>query len=547
MSFGCGNVVSTVTGNENDSTQPVVGPSGGAPPVYRIFAVDTSGDLISFKTDNPRVIQGKATPTGLPAGERLTGIDFRTNTGILYGITNLGKVFYIDVNTAECFQVGPGVNPGQAFANDIDFDPTKDDIRQVSDGQNIRVKPNQGVLEGADATVNIGGTPVTGSCGTAYTNNFAGATSTQLFTIDSATQAVYLQNPTTGALSNAVPFPFFFGNNVGFDFAPNNLGFIAAGISGGTTSQLLTFDPGSGTLLSLGDIGGGKVIKSLAVEIGPPSVSNFVGVDASNNLVRFNSTEPQNLVSSVAITGLGAGETVRGCDIEPGTGANPTSGDTRTAADGLNVLTLDAGNVGRIYQVNLTTGVATIRSTMTGAVTAADSSTGFDFNPTSVLLRIVNGVGINAPIRTQNDVVVPGSGTTTAGTDLSYPLGDTGAGSIPFAPAAAYTQNFLGSQKTRLFVVDTVRDQLCLMNTTSGSLTSLGGLSIDASEQTGIDIEANDRAWLVTAPVIDLGPPPVAATRSVLCRLNLTTGQADPVSNVGGNVLIDFSVLPPGI
>ncbi|MBT9588976.1 DUF4394 domain-containing protein [bacterium] len=569
MTFGCGNVVSTITGNQNESDQPFAGPGGGnTGQVFRIFAIDTAGDLLSFNSDNPLVIQGKRTPTFTPAlaaGERLTGIDFRPNTGILYGITSLGKVHYIDTNTANCFLVGNGVNPSQAFANDIDFNPVVDAIRQVSNGQNIRVNVNTGALLGADGNVNIGGNPVTGSCGTAYTNNFAGATTTQLFTIDSATNAIYQQNPTTGALTNAVPFPFFVQNTVGFDIAPNGLGFIAATPSGGAQSQLLTFDPGTGTLLSLGGIGGGRVIQTMAVEIAAPAVTNFVGIDDNNNLVRFSSTSPQTLTSSALITGLGAGETIRGCDIRPGTGKGAAiDGSTFTAANGTHLLTLDGGGVGRIYQVNLANGAATLLSTLGAGIGAVNTTTGLDFNPTNDLLRVVSansapGATNNTVTNTTNFSVVPNSGATTANSNLSYPTNDPSFNADPtlgpLCNGAAYTQNFLGSRSTRLFVVDTRRRLVDAQLPTlaqvgspisAGVLTTMGGLSVTATNNTGIDIEANDRAWLVTVPLLSQNPD-VPANQSVLCRLNLGTGQADPVSNIGGRPLLDFAALPPGI
>jgi hypothetical protein len=561
MTFGCGNSIPTTTGNENNSEQPVTGPGGGGSgQVFRIFAVDTAGALLSFQSDNPLVIQGKATPTGLPAGERLTAIDFRPSTGVLYGITNTGKLHYIDKSTAQCFLVGNGLVPGLAFSNDIDFNPVADVMRQVSGGQNSRVNASAGILIANDPNLNISGTPVTGGCATAYTNSFAGATSTRLFTMDSATNRVYAQNLTTGNLTSAVPLPFTFASNAGFDIAPNNLGFIAATPAGANQSQLLTFDPGSGTVLPLGGIGGGVTIQSIAVEISPPAVTNFVGIDDNNNLVRFRSTSPQTLASSVAITGLGVGEVVRGCDFRPGLVA---TGTAFTAANGTHVLTVDAGGTGRLYQVNLTSGVATLLSTGGGGVTIGNiTETGIDFNPTNDLLRIANAVstGANTTLSnttTQNFSVVPNTGATTTNTDFSYPAADPGFDGDgvepnfgPFAPAAAYTQNFLGSRATRLFLVDTRRDTLCRVGTpiSGGVLTTMGGLSIDASHVTGLDIEASDRAWLVTAPVISsVNGTEVVANQSVLCRVNLNTGQADPVSNIGGRVLRDFAALPPGI
>jgi len=145
MTFGCGNVFDSATGTQNNSAPPFNGPAGGSPAVVRIFALDAQGDLLFFMSDNPLVIQGKTTPTGLPVGERLISIDFRPSTGILYGISNTGKVFYLDKVTAQAFQVGVGPVPAQVAA-DIDFNPTVDRIREVAGSQNVRVNPNTGLL-----------------------------------------------------------------------------------------------------------------------------------------------------------------------------------------------------------------------------------------------------------------------------------------------------------------------------------------------------------------------------------------------------------------
>jgi len=552
VSFGCGSVVSDITGRENDSNVSFTGPAGGNTGSFRIFAIDVNGDLLSFRSNSPGTLEGRVTPTGLPAGERLTGIDFRPNTAVLYGITNLGKLHYIDKTTGQCFLVGNGLNPGQAFANDIDFDPVVDAIRQISNSQNARVNANNGTTLAVDTSLTAAGNPITGGCGTAYTNSFAGATTTTLFTVDSATSAVYRQAvPNNGVLDNAVPFPFFIANTLGFDIAPNHLGFVAATPSGSNTSQLLSFDPGSGNILPLGDIAGGRRIQTMAVEIDAPAVTNFVGIDEARNLVRFSSTSPQTLASSLSIAGIPGAETVRGIDIIPGTGAG--AGATFSAANGLHVVTLDAANTARIYQVNLTTGVATFLSQQTATLPNTDTATGVDFNPVNSRLRVLNAVGVapltdNTAMSTRNVAVTVATGATTADTDLAYLTNDVNAAFRPLVPAAAYTNNFLGAQATTLFGVDTNRDVLVRVTNppSTGTLTTMGGLSIDASQLTGLDIDASNRAWLVTAPVTNASTGDISNT-SVICRVNLQTGQADPLSNIAGGRLVDFAILPPGI
>ena len=67
-----------------------------------------------------------------------------------------------------------------------------DRIRIVSNtGQNLRVNPADGVAL-LDGTLSPGTPAITGA---AYTNNFAGAATTMLYTIDVSTDKLYLQNP----------------------------------------------------------------------------------------------------------------------------------------------------------------------------------------------------------------------------------------------------------------------------------------------------------------------------------------------------------------
>ena len=65
---------------------------------------------------------------------------------------------------------------GTAFG--MDFNPVPDRIRLVSDTrQNLRIHPDLGTLVSADGALNPAGNVVA----VAYSNNFAGATSTTLY------------------------------------------------------------------------------------------------------------------------------------------------------------------------------------------------------------------------------------------------------------------------------------------------------------------------------------------------------------------------------
>ncbi len=91
------------------------------------------------------------------------------------------------VGTAPLTTLLSGTNFG------FDFNPTVDRIRVVSDnGQNLRLHPETGAVAAVDGLINPGTPTISAS---AYTNNFAGATTTMLFAIDHTSDKLFVQNP----------------------------------------------------------------------------------------------------------------------------------------------------------------------------------------------------------------------------------------------------------------------------------------------------------------------------------------------------------------
>jgi hypothetical protein len=101
----------------------------------------------------------------------------------------------------------------------FDFNPTVDRIRIVSNtGQNLRAHPETGVIAAVDGAINPSGSTITAA---AYTNNFAGATTTTLYVIDAQNQRLFIQNPPNNGTLVPVGSPFntrFSGEN-GFDIS----------------------------------------------------------------------------------------------------------------------------------------------------------------------------------------------------------------------------------------------------------------------------------------------------------------------------------------
>ena len=124
------------------------------------------------------------------------------------------------------------------------------------------------------------------------------------------------------------------------------------------------------------------LIVTLAL-LGPNAVraDTIFGVATGNVLVRFDSSTPGTLLTSVPITGLRTNEVIEGIDFRPANGQ----------LYGLGVV----GTSGVVYQLNTTTAVAT--SVLTGLSLSGDAF-GFDFNPVPDALRIVSNAEQNLRI-----------------------------------------------------------------------------------------------------------------------------------------------------
>lgn len=224
--------------------------------------------LYSFDTATPGTASALRGITGLQAGEGVLGIDYRPANGVLYGLGNTGRLYTIDagtgVATLASILTGATLSSG-AIRFDIAFNPTVDRLRVVSDdGQNLRIDVDTGAvtvdtrLAYAAGDPNAGRSP--GVTAAAYTNQFAGATTTTLYDLDGNLLAI--QNPpnngtlnTVGPLgvSNGVPLP------VSFDIdAVTNSAYAASASSFYQVNLTTGAATLVGTLAVRGDVGTGQ-------------------------------------------------------------------------------------------------------------------------------------------------------------------------------------------------------------------------------------------------------------------------------------------------
>ncbi|RYY19880.1 MAG: DUF4394 domain-containing protein, partial [Sphingobacteriaceae bacterium] len=243
-------IPSTLTANNTLNGTSIV--DLAIPTANIAYAVDETNTLYYFNTSSPSTALTKPI-TGLQTGENVLGIDFRPSNGQLYALGSSSRLYAINLGTGAATAISAVPFTPALSGTDFGFDfnpmssatPATELVRVVSNtGQNIRINASTGIVANVDAAPSIaGGTPALTA--SAYTNNFAGATATVLYSIDATTDRVYTQNPTTGALTLLGP--------LGIDITAAN-GFDIGGVSGtaigiftvGTTTRLYTVSLVSG-------------------------------------------------------------------------------------------------------------------------------------------------------------------------------------------------------------------------------------------------------------------------------------------------------------
>ncbi|MBA4177130.1 MAG: hypothetical protein C0505_11305 [Leptothrix sp. (in: Bacteria)] len=125
----------------------------GAPAREAIVAVTVSNQILLFNAGQPQQVSEKRALTGLAAGERLLGIDYRVARGELYALGASGQLYKIDVGAARATPIGtPAALPAASSPEwSFDFNPTVDRIRVVnSAGWNLRLHPDTGAVVDTD-------------------------------------------------------------------------------------------------------------------------------------------------------------------------------------------------------------------------------------------------------------------------------------------------------------------------------------------------------------------------------------------------------------
>ncbi len=277
-----------------------------------VWGLTASQKLINFSNLSPGTVARTVTITGLAAGETLVGIDFRPRTGQLYAVSSASRIYTLNTTTGAATAVGtaaftPAVN-GAAFG--LDFNPVPDRIRFVSDAdQNLRLHPDTGAVAGTDTTIAFAAGDANQAAnpnlvGAAYSSNVAGTTTTTMYAIDSNLDVLVRQgsvggapvSPNAGQLFTIGALGVNTTEQVGFDIADfNDYALASLTTAGATQSALYSINLTTGAATMIGTIGGGEVVRGLAIaptfapttQTSPITVTNAASYEAG--VVGFDS------------------------------------------------------------------------------------------------------------------------------------------------------------------------------------------------------------------------------------------------------------------
>ncbi|GHH59951.1 hypothetical protein GCM10018781_04050 [Kitasatospora indigofera] len=242
--------------------------------------------LVEFPVSNPDRVRVIGPVDGLAGDQRLVGIDYRVQNGLLYGVGDQGGIYTLDDGTGCATKVSQLTVALQGSYFGVDFNPAANRLRIVSDtGQNLRhniddpagapaagTTATDGTLTNPAVPPATTGTTALGVTGVGYTNNdLNAATATTLFAVDTTLDRVDLQSPANaGTLAPTGLLGVDAGPDAGFDvyYSPGrgtNHGYAALEAAG--QRGLYRVDVLTGRAVALGSFPAGARVVDLALPL----------------------------------------------------------------------------------------------------------------------------------------------------------------------------------------------------------------------------------------------------------------------------------------
>ncbi|MGP9802929.1 DUF4394 domain-containing protein [Rheinheimera sp. NSM] len=250
-----------------------------------LWLLNQANQLIKVNPSAADKVLEQKVLTGLAEGETLQGIDYRVAYGVLFALSDQGRLYSINTGSGELTAIGVPLPAGtlQQGQFGFDFNPAADRIRVVNDkGQNLRLHPVTGELASTDPTLqyaegdsHYGKTPAITAA--AYTYNQQNSKLTTNYAIDNASGNLLTQgsvegsspavSPNTGQLFTVGSLGLTALQQVSFDISDlSNIGLIAVSTTTEPASTLYQVDLASGNTRKLGILADGSPLAGIAIE-----------------------------------------------------------------------------------------------------------------------------------------------------------------------------------------------------------------------------------------------------------------------------------------
>jgi hypothetical protein len=228
-----------------------------------VYGITETRQLVSWDSATPNQLLSGVFYSGLASNEQILGIDFRPANNMLYAVGTFGNIYTLNTTTGAASFVSSLTTTLNGTSFGIDFNPVADRLRITSDlDQNLRVNVDTGVTT-VDGTLNPNNPNIVGS---AYTNNFAGATSTTLYNVDSVTDSLMIQNPpNAGGQVLVGPLGVNVSAQTTFDIVGTNTAFMSSQLVGDTASSFFMVNLATGTTSNMGFVGSSQSNEALSI------------------------------------------------------------------------------------------------------------------------------------------------------------------------------------------------------------------------------------------------------------------------------------------
>ena len=236
-----------------------------------------------------------------------------------------------------------------------------------------------------------------------------------------------------------------------------------------------------------------------------PAVT-LVGITSQNQITRIDTTNI-SAASTVAITGLAAGDRFVGIDLRPKD--NKIYGVTLS---------------NQIYTVDELTGATSLVAALSSAVINPALGYGIDFNPvadfgTGASLRLLSSAGANLAINASTGLVGNAANTIASGfSGAAY----SNSSPLPTAAPASTALYYINSNS------DTLHMAASAFNTPT--ITTVGALGVDVLKASGFELLADGSAF--AALNVDDGSSLLTGVYSI----NLGTGAATLLGSYNGTL-----------